>query len=1367
MKARRLKKTPAPPPAAPAALRRKAIARIKKKPAPASPPADPQRLLHELQVHQVELEMQNEELQRIRQETATALDQYTDLYDHAPVGYCTLGTDGTVLKLNLLAATLLGAERSRIMGRRFALWLAAGDRPAFSQFLAQEMTGGGKQVCEVRLEPKATGPRVLQAKAIRVPGKPECRLVLLDITERKEAEQQLWLAHRHATVLGELGHLLAETVTLREAATCILMKAKELLGWDSSYVCLWDEAAQSYLPLANFDQLDGQTQEVATDEASNRHPFPTSERVRQAGGRLILRADEADQTDGLVPFGNGRRSLSLLFVPIWHLGRFIGIASIQSYTRQAYKAADLGLLQSLADHCAGALLRIQAQVAVAEAEHRLQLVWDGAQDGLRLIDAEGRIMAVNEAYCENMGKPRSELVGRHLTIVYADPEPALLRAAYQQQFKTHTVRKRMEKQVTLWNGKTLWLEVSTTFLEDDRKPPLMLGSLRDITERKQAEEALREKELLLSESQRTAHIGGWSWNFTGPIDWTEETYRIYEVSPDNFVPTIESLASLIHPEDRSALQEWVRGCCAGERPAALEFRRLRSDGTVKFLNGCGELVCDAGNKPVRIVGTVQDITERKLTDVALRESEERFLGFMDQSPVVAWLKDHEFKFRYVNAAWEQLFRRPSSQMHGRTDYEFFDQKTADQFRANDRRVLELREKLEAVEETRGADGRKRHWLVQKFPLQRTGQPLWTGGTAVDITARVEAEEALRHSESLFRMLADVSPVGIFRADASGAIVYVNDQLCQITGLYRAQILAEGWAGVIHPEDRDYVLACLAQTTQTGEPFSAHHRLQRLDGRILWVVSQCWPEVGPAGESRGRAGTLIDITERKQAEAALLASEARLRAIIEASPVPMALNDQAHRITYLNPAFTRTFGYDHADIPTLADWWPKAYPDPAYRQWLVESWQVELARAAQTGTPFTPMEVKVRCKDGTERFIVASTAPLSDGFDDTNLVVLLDITERKRAEAAVAESERFTRAAFDALPAQIAVLDGEGRIISTNRSWDAFARENDADETSASVGVNYLAVCDRAAAAGNDDARQTAGLIREVLAGNRTENSFECACHTPTQQRWFLCWITRFDGPGPMRLVVAHDNITPVKQAQERLVAAEHFAATGRMAAGIAHEINNPLNGIKNCFALVKRAVPETHPDYAYTRLIEREIDRIAGVVRRMFTLYRPTRQQPTEFQLDRLVQDIVELMRPGATAVRVELVFEAPAVSLEVRLPEAIMSEVLHNLLRNALEASPPDGRVTVSLHGDDARVWFNIADQGAGIPPAVRPHIYEPFYTTKSGLKDGGMGLGLSLVRSNVESLRGRICADCPPTGGTVFHVELPRRLDPTPTME
>ena len=206
-----------------AELRRRAEARLKAlatKSAPARTEADTQRLVHELQVHQIELEMQNEELRQSRAEVETGLERYTELYDFAPVGYLTLGRDGAIRQVNLTGARLLGVERARLPGRRFGVLVAAPDRAGFKAFLEKVFASQAKEECEVALLKDGKGPLNVHITATVSQDGQECRVMMADITERKQIEHaQLFLQQCGWSTSGEdffraLARYLAETLNM-------------------------------------------------------------------------------------------------------------------------------------------------------------------------------------------------------------------------------------------------------------------------------------------------------------------------------------------------------------------------------------------------------------------------------------------------------------------------------------------------------------------------------------------------------------------------------------------------------------------------------------------------------------------------------------------------------------------------------------------------------------------------------------------------------------------------------------------------------------------------------------------------------------------------------------------------------------------------------------------------------------------------------------------------------------------------------------------------------------------------------------------------------------------------------------------------
>lgn len=181
-----------------AKLRRLAEKRLGENTGTAHPPltaAESLRLLHELEVHQIELEMQNEELRRARENEAEALEKYADLYDFAPVGYFSLDRDGSISNVNLTGAVLLGINRSQLSGRCFGLFVTDRDHSAFTDFLRKVFESHAKEACEVALKKGGKHPFFVQIEAIAVASGLECRVVISDITVRRQLEQKLKILH--------------------------------------------------------------------------------------------------------------------------------------------------------------------------------------------------------------------------------------------------------------------------------------------------------------------------------------------------------------------------------------------------------------------------------------------------------------------------------------------------------------------------------------------------------------------------------------------------------------------------------------------------------------------------------------------------------------------------------------------------------------------------------------------------------------------------------------------------------------------------------------------------------------------------------------------------------------------------------------------------------------------------------------------------------------------------------------------------------------------------------------------------------------------------------------------------------------------
>ncbi|MEZ4585918.1 MAG: ATP-binding protein [Gemmatimonadales bacterium] len=365
----------------------------------------------------------------------------------------------------------------------------------------------------------------------------------------------------------------------------------------------------------------------------------------------------------------------------------------------------------------------------------------------------------------------------------------------------------------------------------------------------------------------------------------------------------------------------------------------------------------------------------------------------------------------------------------------------------------------------------------------------------------------------------------------------------------------------------------------------------------------------------------------------------------------------------------------------------------------------------------------------------------------------DVTEVQAAAAQRAVSENRFRAAFDSgIDAQL-LLDREGRVLEMNR---AAASMGGADASEA-IGQACPAVLWWARHP------EAAARLREAIARGATGQvdrfltQLEAAPGGASVVEWVLTPVADHCGEIHQLLLDGRDE-TIRRRAEQALQEVSTLTTMGRLAARVAHEINNPLAGIQSAFMLVKDSVPAEHPHHRYVASIEREIGRIAGVTRQLYETYRPETESTPEASVATLVTDGATLLEQlnKRTGIRISVALDGvPAV---VPLPSAMIRQIVFNLVQNAIDASPEGAVVSVRATAVDDRLTIVVRDSGPGVPDAIKQRIFEPFFSTKQrSTETGGMGLGLSLVHRSVTAVGGRITVRDADGGGAEFVVELP----------
>lgn len=315
----------------------------------------------------------------------------------------------------------------------------------------------------------------------------------------------------------------------------------------------------------------------------------------------------------------------------------------------------------------------------------------------------------------------------------------------------------------------------------------------------------------------------------------------------------------------------------------------------------------------------------------------------------------------------------------------------------------------------------------------------------------------------------------------------------------------------------------------------------------------------------------------------------------------------------------------------------------------------------------------------------------------------------------------------------------------------------------------------------------AGILEEAKAGNsRNDVEFEAIDRTGARHRMAVSWQPMYDESGDhlgfrtsirdmterhnlreqIRLHAEHleqlvqERTARISQLEQHRRQMEKLAAMGQLAAGVAHEINNPLAGIRNAFELIKSDISPNHEHFELLELIDREIERISSIVLQMYQLYGPSRQQPREFMIDQTVAEVVTVLEGISQKRRVTLKTDVADKTIQVLLPEGPVKQILYNLIHNAILASPMDEEVSIRIRRSAAEVHVAVSDHGPGIPDEVLSKIFDPFFTTRTGGPSHGMGLGLSVSRNLIESMGGSILVHTNPESGSRFTAAFPERL-------
>jgi PAS domain S-box-containing protein len=658
---------------------------------------------------------------------------------------------------------------------------------------------------------------------------------------------------------------------------------------------------------------------------------------------------------------------------------------------------------------------------------------------------------------------------------------------------------------------------------------------------------------------------------------------------------------------------------------------------------------------------------------------------------------------------------------------------------------------------RRLDGEYRWFVVRSRRLpDGPGGAVRLTGINTDIDDRKRSEQALRTLQSNLREMCESIPGLVCTMSPTGEVEVFNRELLEYFGRTAEEM--KGWAtsDAVHADDRARVLEAFTKAVSSGTPYDVEHRCRRFDGMYRWFQVRALPMRDANRATGGWFVLLTDIEDRRQAEEVIRASERNLNLIINTIPALAWSATPDGLAEFLNQHYLEYLGVNEQQARGNG-WAAAVHPDDIEQ--LTTTW-VRIMSSGRAGEA----EARLRRSDGVYRWFLFRANPLHDGagrivkWYGTNT----DIDDRKRAEEQLRRSE---------------TLLAEGQRLGLTGSW---AFDPDTEELTFSEQARRIYEFD------DDDAPLTLtrlyarahpddlSLVRErtnLARAGVSDLDIEFRLLMPSGALKYVRSNSYYSRKhdGRLELVGAIQDITERRRSEEALsqVRSElahmtRVASLGALTASIAHEVNQPLAGIvtnaNTCLRMLASEPPNVEGARETARRTLRDSHRASEVITRLRALFSKKSMATEQVDLNEATREVLALSRAelqrGRVVVRAELADELPLV-LGDRVQ---LQQVILNLLLNASAAmSEVDGRVReLSIKTEreqEQRVRLTVRDAGVGLDTQTIERLFEAFYTTKSN----GMGLGLSVSRSIIESHRGRLSAAPNDGPGATFWFSIP----------
>ncbi|NQT26753.1 PAS domain S-box protein [candidate division KSB1 bacterium] len=845
------------------------------------------------------------------------------------------------------------------------------------------------------------------------------------------------------------------------------------------------------------------------------------------------------------------------------------------------------------------------------------------------------------------------------------------------------------------DGSYIWLHDDIRLVFDKKGTPIeIVGTWLDITERKQAEEALRENEQRLKEAQSIARIGRWDLDLSSnQLQWSDSIFELFEIDPVKFKATYEAFLNAIHPADRENVNSAYTESLKTKLPYEISHRLLMKDGRIKWVHEICRTEFDRQGKVLRSIGVVQDITERKQAEEALRSALQLNENIVKSSPIGILIYDSAGNCIAANNAAAEAVGATKDQVLQQNYHKIDSWKKSGLYDVALRSMQEKAKKRHEIQ-VKTTFGKVCILDIHLVPITIENEPHLLI-MSDDITDRKQAEEKLLKISERLELAMDAGEHGFWDWNLDTNDVYFSPRYYTMLGYEPGELpmRLETWVDLMHPDDQKTIVPEVENYVKHAQAYEVEFRMKTKDGNWRWISGRGKSYKKDKDDIPHRAvGVHVNITERKQAEEALKDNENRLKIMFESAPDAYYLNDFEGKFTDGNKAAEALLGYSREELIG------RNFVDAGILTIDQAEKAVSVLARNINGESSGPDEYTLIRKDGSTVNVEILTHPVVINGEDRVLGIARDITKRKQAEEALEEDEERYRQIFQFSPDSIIIHDMDMNLMAVNnKAVEEFGYLKEEllektiyelhSETELKHSDQVLAIMKKK------------GMLKVETKFIRKDGSVFLAEVTP-------CKYTLRGKP--IIHVVIRD-ITVRKHAEEMIQ--KNLKEKEILLRELYHRTKNNMQVIISMLRMRSRSIQDENMLFTFGE-IENKIQSMALVHQKLYES-----QDLSSLNLKSYFNDLISLIHQSYLMGddRIKLNYEAvdAPVLIDTAMPLGL---VLNELLSNAVKHAFPKerkGEIHVRLDaGPKKGLVIEVSDNGVGLPRGFNVE------------KDGNLGL-------------------------------------------